>query len=999
LLEHTGNASLNLGLAGPGSSFENLTGGTYSLDSDAGIFGTGCCGPIVFDNYGLFRKSAGTGNSLISAPFNNLGGTVDVETGTLTLANNGHSLGGTWTVANGATLDVTGGANPSWGGHMTGTGSGQVLLSHGTLSAAPSLDLDFADHLFQWAGGKLTGPVTNLSVITVSGTNTSVLTAELDNLGLVRHTGTGGLGLSESGAGALLRNLPGAIYQFEDNGGLFQTDCCGPTAFVNAGLVRKVGGTNESRVDQVPFDNLGGTLEVDVGRLTLANSGTNSNGTLLVAAGARLDLTGGQSPTWAGTITATGAGRVELNNGQIVASPSLTLQCAPGLFQWTGGSFNGTVTNLNQIALSGGRLAGGFYNSGLFRHLFGDFNLSLSGNGSQFYNLPTGEYRFESDATIGQADCCGPATFNNLGLVRKTGGTNTTTISIAFNNLGGLVRVDTGTLILANSGVSSGSVFTAAANTVLDVTGGQSPTWSGLITGQGAGTVLLAGGTLNAVPSVALNFTNGLFQWTGGSLSGLTTNLGTLVLSGPGSRRLAGQFVNANLVRHTGTGPLALSLGGSGTLFQNLIGATYQFETDSSIGSVDCCGPVTFENDGLLLKSGGTSNNTLSVAFNNLGGAISVQTGRLTLANNGTSSSGTFTVAAGAAVDLTGGQQPTWSGRLAATGAGRLELNNGQVNAAGLSLDCAPGLFQWTGGTINGTVSNLNQIALSGGKLLGNFYNSGLVRHLNGILNLSLSGNGSQLYNLPGGEYRFESDASVGARDCCGTVAFNNLGLIRKSGGTNTTTISVGFNNQNGAIEVDSGTLALTGGSFAQGQGALTVLLGGTNAGSFGQLSVGANATLGGQLNVVLTNGFVPPLCSQFQVLACASRSGTFSTVAIPGGISINYSNNGVFLVVTGAVTQASTTIASQPLRILTPRLTGGQFSFSFSTVTGQVYLVERNDSLNPMNWVYFTNVLGNNSLIQIRAPITNTRSFFRLRASSSLAPAKQQIEGLPPYR
>ena len=996
LLNHSGAGTLNLTEVGPGSALENLPSGIYSLTGDAGLAPSDCCGPVNFDNFGLLRKKGGAGDSVISVAFNNRGGAVEVDTGTLTLANNGTSSNGTFTVAAGATLDPTGGANPSWSALMTGTGAGQVLLSQGTLSAAPSLELNFADHLFQWAGGTLIGPVSNLDVVSISGTNASTLLSEFDNLGLVRQTGSGGLGVSERGSGSLLQNLPGATYQFEADSGLFRVDCCGPVVFANSGLVKKIGGTNESRIDGVAFDNLGGTLEVDVGQFTLANNGTSSNGTFNVAAGALLDLTGGQSPTWAGAVTGSGAGRVELSSGQIVASPSLTLGCAPGLFQWTGGTFNGTVINTNVLTISGGgdvRAIGSFLNSGLLRHTgVGGLALSQQGPGTRFQNLTNGTYQLEDSGRIFPSDCCGPVNFDNFGSFIKLGAPSNAVVSVAFNNLGGLVDVESGTLTLANNGSSSGGAFIAAANAVLDITGGGSPTWSGLMNGQGAGAVLLASGTLNANPGVALNFTNGLFQWTGGSLVGVTTNLGTMMFSGPGTRRLLGQFLNASLVRHTGVGALALSENGSGTLFRNLVGGTYQFETDSSIGPSDCCGPASFENDGLIRKSGGTNDTTISAALNNLGGAIEVDVGSLTLANNGSSSNGTFTVAAGASVDLTGGQQPTWSGRLAGTGAGQVQLNSGQLNAASLTLNCAPGVFQWNGGTIAGVATNAGEVDVAGGRIAGSFYNAGLIRQTGGTLNLSLVGPGSQFLNLPGGEYRFEADATVAPSECCGADAFNNLGLVRKSGGTNTATISAPFSNQNGAIEVDLGTLALTSGNYVQGRGAFTVQLGGTNAGQFGQLRVSGNASLSGPLNVLLTNGLLPSVGSQFQILACANRGGVFSSEAMPTGISVNYSNSGVFLVVTGAVSLTPPAIVSQPSNVT--NVAGGTAIFAI-TVSGAAPL-SYHWEFNGTNLTDGAHVMGSQGSVLLLAGLSSADlGNYQLLVTNSLGAATSRVATL----
>ena len=297
LLVHSSPANLFLD-SGPSAHFENLPQGTYTLASDAGISGYGCCSPTVFDNYGLFQKTSGTGDSLLTTTFNDLGGKVNVQTGTLTLANNGTTANANLSVAAGATLDVTGGNTPTWSGQINGTGGGTVLLANGTVVANPGVELNFVNGLFQWAGGTLQGPVTNLNVVSISGLNPSYLSDQFYNLALVRHVGAGNLNFNE-GPSAYFQNSAGATYQFENDAGIYPYGCCSPTVFLNSGLVRKIGGTNDSMI-AVTFENQGGTIEVDTGTLTLGNSGSSLNGTFTVAGGAALDLTGGASPTWAG---------------------------------------------------------------------------------------------------------------------------------------------------------------------------------------------------------------------------------------------------------------------------------------------------------------------------------------------------------------------------------------------------------------------------------------------------------------------------------------------------------------------------------------------------------------------------------------------------------------------------------------------------------------------------------------------------------------------------
>jgi hypothetical protein len=63
--------------------------------------------------------------------------------------------------------------------------------------------------------------------------------------------------------------------------------------------------------------------------------------------------------------------------------------------------------------------------------------------------------------------------------------------------------------------------------------------------------------------------------------------------------------------------------------------------------------------------------------------------------------------------------------------------------------------------------------------------------------------------------------------------------------------------------------------------GVLNIELGGTGPGAdYDQLVVNGQATLGGTLNVVLLNGYVPSSGDQFRILTFSGRNGTtFATV------------------------------------------------------------------------------------------------------------------------
>src|ERR1035438_2186175 len=214
-------------------------------------------------------------------------------------------------------------------------------------------------------------------------------------------------------------------------------------------------------------------------------------------------------------------------------------------------SFIGTNSSL----LTGGNTT--FFNQGTVQQtgsgtfLVGGFNQNVF-----FNNEPGAVYQFATDNVIGNEypGNSSPA-FSNQGLVWKSGGTSYSGIQIAFNNQSGVLKVDSGTLYLSGGGTSSNGVFEVAAGAVLNPTGGNSPTWSGRLTGSGSGTVALTNGSITANPSLTLDFTNNLFQWDGGTLQGVITNSAIVTLSSTNSSLLTGAntiFYNQGTVQQTG---------------------------------------------------------------------------------------------------------------------------------------------------------------------------------------------------------------------------------------------------------------------------------------------------------------------------------------------------------------------------------------------------------------------------------------------------------------
>ena len=121
-----------------------------------------------------------------------------------------------------------------------------------------------------------------------------------------------------------------------------------------------------------------------------------------------------------------------------------------------------------------------------------------------------------------------------------------------------------------------------------------------------------------------------------------------------------------------------------------------------------------------------------------------------------------------------------------------------------------------------------------------------------------------------------------------------------------------------------------------------------------------------------MAGAYAPTVGNQFKVVSSAGVNGTFNSVSVPAGISVNYSNNGVFLKVKGLL----------PVQIVNTRLSGTNLLFQFETVSGQSYTIQRNDNLTTNNWAFYTNITGNGSVFQFQIPIMTipAQNFFRVR-------------------
>jgi len=431
---------------------------------------------------------------------------------------------------------------------------------------------------------------------------------------------------------------------------------------------------------------------------------------------------------------------------------------------------------------------------------------------------------------------------------------------------------------------------------------------SGVLTlGSGAGSdhavYNLSGGTVTGSGSLALA---GILNWTAGIIG---SSGATLVVSANGGLAISGVngkgFTGATLVNNS----LGTWSGGqvsfSGGVFSNAPTATFDFQADGS-ALVLSSGTPLLVNAGAMRKTSGAGTTTTTVRCNNTG---SVQANSGTLALTLADSSGSFTVLAGSTLSVNGtatlsasasidgvgnftvtsatltnngtfhvdGTTTFSSGSLTFNGScfitnGPLVINGGTVffNGSGLitpgSLSLSsgslqgsmavtvPGTISWTGGAIgagaspvvtaNGglTVSGANGKSFNGGMLV----NNGVATWTGG----QVSCNGTAVFsNAPSGTLDFQADGTAFLLSS-GTALLVNSGILRKSAGTGTTTLTVRCNNA-GSVQVNSGTLALvpadSNGSFSASAGSTLSLS--------GSATFSASASIDGAGNFIVTSG------------------------------------------------------------------------------------------------------------------------------------------------
>ncbi|MBI3923125.1 MAG: hypothetical protein HY318_17020, partial [Armatimonadetes bacterium] len=787
----TWSGSGRLGLS-YGATLQN--GGTFDIQGDALMFdSTGNCS---IPNTGSIKKTGGAGTTTLGVPLTNNGGTLQADSGILELQVAGTLNGGTLGAASGATLLFS--RNFVVSGTLVGAVSGSVKIAttSGQLKVSPSgATLNLTGNGFEWGESALIGAqdssnpgtLTNQGVMRMTGDSilqTKILvTTTLKNEGTILLTGNQPIVINSAGV--------------LENRGVFDIQNAGDVTFYNPvtytvgtiknlGTIRKTAGSGTTTFNIDRFDNVSGVIDVQSGTIDLRPGAASfTGGNFTTANGARLQFNG--TFTFTGDFTGDQQGQLSAPLG------TLKMTSGSASFNFTGNGFEWSSPGA-LITTSDTSLQGSFTNKGNFR-ITGDnteftktlYNTKLTNEGIIFWkglgpvrlisgavidNQSGGRVDIEVDSYL-SSDATG--VFINRGTVRKISGNNEFAFLPYFNNLGGKLDAQIGTIEVKGGGYSTGGTTEtpAVASFNADVNGkviftSFGYTNKGLTRLTGAGEKIIQGITLT-------NQTGGSLLWTDN-----------------------GDFVFEN-----------------SAILDNQNGAVFDIQSDAEIPFTLNMGSSALKNKGTVVKSEGPGSAIVSVSLDNTAGTLGADSGALTFSGGGTLRGGKLNAGSGAKVQFTSG---TWnlSGTFTGSAVGSVELASPgvfQVDPNGVTFNVSGNSLEWTGGTITGgPVTNEGRFRISGDnvkQLSANFLNAALATTVwDGNGNLELAPD-RRLGNE--GTFTIETDADMVFAGGIAPRFTNVTGLVEKTKGTGATRFeSVNFNSFGGAIEVRSGSLEVS---------------------------------------------------------------------------------------------------------------------------------------------------------------------------------------------
>lgn len=797
-------------------TLNNRTSGIIDLQTAGNLISYNGGSNHIFNNYGLLKRTSATGIATIQSELHNDGGTINVQAGELTL--------------NFALIKLTGGiynvsANSSlnWAntvtceGVLTGSLNGPINWV-GNVSIPVAATFNFTGNTgVHWNNGTLQGGgiLTNMNKITMLETNSRYINGNtvLTNEGVINFENTGVLFVNE---GTINNEISGLLNLKSDGNDISYNG--GSTHILNNyGLIKRSVTSGTSSINIV-LNNNSGTITVESGILNFRGLAKNlTGGTYNVANNSSL-LWNTQiicSETLDGVLD----GEILWNNEINVPDNTTSTFNFTGTtgVNWSNGNLNGGGTLINQSEITLLTTNSKYINTNSVLTNNGDINFESSGvlfvNNGAINNEATGIINLKADGNNISYNGGSVHDLNNSGLIKSNVPTGTSTISIYLHNNDGTILVESGNLNFIN-------LTKYLNNGIYNVNAGSSLNWNSqiILTGNLTGNLdgqLIWNAEVNVPSEITANFdftgTTGV-HWVNGSLdgAGILVNKSEITLLSTSSKYINSNTIlnNEGLINYESSGVMFIN---NGTVNNQPTGIM-DLKADGTSMAYNGGSTHILNNFGLLKRTTTTGASSVDILVNNNNGTISVESGILNFSGlTKNLSNGTYNVLSGSVLQWNA--QIVCNGTLEGNLNGELIWNNEvqvPVNTNAIFNFIGPTGVHWKNGNLKGggTLTNEGKITLL--TTASKYIQDNSVLNNNGQINYESTGvlfvNDGIVNNQALGVIDLKSDGNFLSYNGGSSHVFNNIGLLTKSEGTATTSITAVSTNS-GIIDILSGEL------------------------------------------------------------------------------------------------------------------------------------------------------------------------------------------------